>query len=203
MFFSKKHIARSQRGAMFGLDARVALAIFGGLSVIAGAAVYSSVRETSVTSLLAEFDGISKAYINYTFDTGVDIPLTPEATGGFQNLYTNRATVLGAKPPYITRQTDDHPTYGSYSLVRAQIALNDTESAWYGDSETVCTQNTTTIVCGAWLQLTDVPCEIAKDLERRLDGESGAANTGNLRIPNNCDDGTRGTVSFLLSRMMG
>ncbi len=30
----------SQRGAMFGLDARIALAIFGGLSIVTGASLY-------------------------------------------------------------------------------------------------------------------------------------------------------------------
>ena len=62
----------SQRGAMFGLDARVALAIFAGLSAIAGTAVFSAVRDTRVTGVLTEFDNISKGYINFLFDTGIE-----------------------------------------------------------------------------------------------------------------------------------
>lgn len=33
-----------KKGAMFGLDARIALAIFGALSVISGAALYSAYK---------------------------------------------------------------------------------------------------------------------------------------------------------------
>ena len=36
------------KGAMFGLDARIALAIFGALSVISGAALYSTIQEADV-----------------------------------------------------------------------------------------------------------------------------------------------------------
>jgi len=35
---SRSQSSRTQKGAMFGLDARIALAIFGALSVISGAA---------------------------------------------------------------------------------------------------------------------------------------------------------------------
>jgi hypothetical protein len=33
-----------KKGAMFGLDARIALAIFGALSVISGASLYSEIK---------------------------------------------------------------------------------------------------------------------------------------------------------------
>tara|TARA_Y100001960_G_scaffold323342_1_gene401616 strand:- start:381 stop:521 length:141 start_codon:yes stop_codon:yes gene_type:complete len=36
------------KGAMFGLDARIALAIFGALSVISSAALYSAIQEADV-----------------------------------------------------------------------------------------------------------------------------------------------------------
>ncbi len=46
----------ANRGAMFGLDARIALAIFGALSVISGAALYSAIKESRITSLLTEYN---------------------------------------------------------------------------------------------------------------------------------------------------
>ncbi len=39
------------KGAMFGLDARIALAIFGALSVISGAALYSAIKQAKVTQV--------------------------------------------------------------------------------------------------------------------------------------------------------
>lgn len=198
--FSKKQIVRSQRGAMFGLDARVALAIFGGLSVIAGAAVFSSVRETNVTSLLAEFDNISKGYINFTFDTGVDVPMGAGATLGFQNLFTDANGTLSWQGPYITRSTTDHPVFGVYELEEARIALGTAESTWLPGSETACT-GAGGEVCGAWLTLTQVPCEIAGNLDTRIDG-SISGNSGNFRFDNTCVAGDTPTVAYLLSRTM-
>ena len=36
---------KNKKAAMFGLDARIALAIFGALSVISGAALYSAIQQ--------------------------------------------------------------------------------------------------------------------------------------------------------------
>ena len=55
---------------MFGLDARIALAIFGALSVISGAALYSAIQQAKVTETVTELDNISKAWAQYYLDTG-------------------------------------------------------------------------------------------------------------------------------------
>lgn len=198
---NKKHFLKSQKGAMFGLDARVALAIFGGLSIIAGTAVFSSIRETNVTSLLAEFDNISKGYINFTFDTGVDIPMGGAGTEGFINLYTDANGTLGWRGPYITRSTDEHPVYGAYELTEARIANDTTPSAWTPTAPTGCSGALVAPdeICGAWLDLTEVPCEIAKELDERIDGVIDG-DSGNFRLDDGCTDGTTVEISYLLSR---
>lgn len=193
-FFTKKHL-RAQRGAMFGLDARLALAIFAGLSVIAGMAVFDTIRETNTTALVSEFDNISKGYINYTFDTGIDIPEGTAAGEGIRGLWeptsTGPTTPLGWSGPYITRASEDHPVYGDYEIVRGFIDV---------DGETPQTAGGN--INGAWLELTTVSCEIARDLDVKIDGDSGVNNTGNLRFPGTCPDGGDGTVYYLLSRTM-
>tara|TARA_Y100000590_G_scaffold349124_1_gene400525 strand:+ start:475 stop:951 length:477 start_codon:yes stop_codon:yes gene_type:complete len=59
-----------KRGAMFGLDARIALAIFGALSVISGAALYSAIQaaknEAKVQTGLELYKGIEQ----YMLDKG-------------------------------------------------------------------------------------------------------------------------------------
>lgn len=40
-----------KKGAIFGLDARIALAILGALYVISGAALYSAIQESKTTKL--------------------------------------------------------------------------------------------------------------------------------------------------------
>lgn len=198
--FSTKKL-RSQRGAMFGLDARIALAIFAGLSVIAGMAVFGTIRDTDVTALVSEFDNIGKGYINYAFDTGVDI--VPGATTGlgFAALYENTPTAtLGWNGPYITRATKQHPRFGVYDIVQGRI---DTDAA-------PPAATTPGAINGAWVELEDVPCEIAADLDEKVDGDTDPvtagiqldATAGNLRHSTTCSAGSTGTVWYLLSRLM-
>lgn len=65
-----------KKGAMFGLDARIALAIFGALSVISGAALYSAIQQAKVVSQVAEMNEIKKAVEQYMLDTARDITST-------------------------------------------------------------------------------------------------------------------------------
>ena len=107
-------LLRNQRGAMFGLDARIALGIFGGLSVIAGAAVFGTISETNRTALVTEMDNIAKGYINHVFDTGVQVrPVatmtTANADASFNYLITNVGNTLNWNGPYVTASSNDHP----------------------------------------------------------------------------------------------
>tara|TARA_Y100001960_G_scaffold326092_1_gene409734 strand:+ start:608 stop:1177 length:570 start_codon:yes stop_codon:yes gene_type:complete len=66
-----------KKAAMFGLDARIALAIFGALSVISGAALYSAIEDAKVTSIISEFNEYGKAYEQYYLDVG-SVPAKPK-----------------------------------------------------------------------------------------------------------------------------
>lgn len=202
-----RSVSRNQRGAMFGLDARVALAIFGGLSAIAGTAVFSAVRDTRVTGVLTEFDNISKGYINHVFDTGVDITqdasVTPgvdggTGTAGFKNLYRNANNTLNWNGPYITIATNLHPAgYGQFALRDGRI-----DGTWTVPPGT----NPAGSIRGKWLTLSGVPCEIAGDLKRKIDGQNA---DGTPALPNDngnfrhaaCTPGNSVLVSYLVSRL--
>ena len=58
------------KGAMFGLDARIALAIFGALSVISGAALYSAIQESKMVAFYTKTQEIIKATEALYIDTG-------------------------------------------------------------------------------------------------------------------------------------
>lgn len=62
-----------KKGSMFGLDARIALAVFGSLSLISAAALYNSAANAKAVALLTELDNISKAINSYRADTGSDV----------------------------------------------------------------------------------------------------------------------------------
>lgn len=188
--FSTKNL-RSQRGAMFGLDARIALAIFAGLSVIAGMAVFGTIRQTDVTSLVSEFDNIGKSYVNYAFDTGIDIPLGATTGLGFAGLYENTPTAtLGWNGPYLTRSSKQHPRFGVYDIEQGSIDAAGAPLV------------TTGSINGAWVTLTNVPCEIANDLDSSIDGTTPTPTNGNFRH-DACTPGTVTKVYYLLSRTMG
>lgn len=60
----------NKKSAMFGLDARIALAIFGALSVIAGAALLSAKEKALNIALINDLNEIAKAFESLWLDTG-------------------------------------------------------------------------------------------------------------------------------------
>lgn len=63
-----------KKAAMFGLDARIALAIFGALSVIAGAALYSVLNKLEAVSLLNDLKKTGQAWEQFFMDTNEELP---------------------------------------------------------------------------------------------------------------------------------
>jgi type II secretory pathway pseudopilin PulG len=91
-----------KQGAMFGLDARIALAIFGALSVISGAALYSAIAQSKATSMLYDLREIGKAVEAYYLDTG-EIPVLINARDiKLWELNENIANVANWNGPYLS-----------------------------------------------------------------------------------------------------
>lgn len=176
-------ITRSQKGAMFGLDARIALAIFGGLSVIAGAAVFGAISETKVTALVTELDNFSKAYTNHALDTAADTltigdmwakPATPNWNG-----------------PYVTIDTATHKEYGVYSFKSGRADLVEQVPG-----TTACVAGD---ICSMYLVLTDVTYSVAEELDKKVDTPSAlSVDTGTVRLTNTAA-GTR-TIYYKIAR---
>ena len=89
-----------KKGAMFGLDARIALAIFGALSVISGAALYSAIQDARATSMLATLNELAKSSEQYLLDTSTKLPLVAGENLDLQDLVLNN-NVAGWNGPYI------------------------------------------------------------------------------------------------------
>ena len=90
-----------KKGAMFGLDARIALAIFGALSVISGAALYSAIQQSKIVSLTTALNEVVKGFEAYVLDVGS----VPKATGSkyeIQELVEDINTVNGWRGPYLS-----------------------------------------------------------------------------------------------------
>jgi hypothetical protein len=96
-----------QKGAMFGLDARIALAIFGALSVISGAALYSAIQSAKAERYRQEFVEIIKGVEQYYLDTGKQLSVENLL---YARLYTsdlinNRESLASWNGPYIVSRS--------------------------------------------------------------------------------------------------
>lgn len=154
-----------QSGAMFGLDARIALAIFGILSVVAGVAAINVFSQAGTTALVTEMSNIKKAYTEFHLATG-------EHTLKFMDLINNDTGYQGWNGPYIEGMLSDKSrTYGTYSFVegRQDVACVPPVECSGGG------------ICATWLKLTKVKDSIAKEVDKSLDSEENAG-TGTFRI---------------------
>ena len=175
-------------GAMFGLDARIALAIFGALSVISGAALYSAIQQSKVIQAVTSLNEKSKAYDSYVLDTGSEIALDPSYSYGvyveFKKLVEDSTTgwagpYLSEKPHATLTHLTHNPLYdSSYSFI---ARVKDTE--WgEGSSNTASSQACdSSNPCFLWIGMSQVPVELAKAIDEYIDG-SVDFKTGNVRV---------------------
>lgn len=101
-----------KKGAMFGLDARIALAIFGALSVISGAALYGAIKDAKATAFLNQLEEVSKAIDAYRLDVGKDVVVSG-TLGGSSDLgvlVKDYHTDRGWKGPYISFEESSSST---------------------------------------------------------------------------------------------
>jgi hypothetical protein len=170
-------IRHCQRGAMFGLDARIALAIFGILSIVAGVTAINVLGQAGVTAMITELQNVKKAYQEFHLATG-------DNTTRFLDLVDNQSDILGWNGPYIDLLSDKSRQYGTYSLVEGRQDVS-------GVPPVECSGG----LCGIWLKLTKVKDSVAAEADKSMDAESNGS-AGVFRIeyqPGGTDD-----IYFLL-----
>tara|TARA_Y100001960_G_scaffold333914_1_gene442189 strand:+ start:2330 stop:2965 length:636 start_codon:yes stop_codon:yes gene_type:complete len=91
-----------KKAAMFGLDARIALAIFGALSVISGAALYSAIQQANTESYRQLFEELTKASEQYYLDNGKPLPQFDNRLTQIGDLTTNRENLNTWNGPYFS-----------------------------------------------------------------------------------------------------
>lgn len=111
-----------KKAAMFGLDARIALAIFGALSVISGAALYSAIQQSKITATVVELQEVGKAVESYYLDIGF-IPVD-SSTGELSlwELIENSNNVKNWNGPYISKNKG-----GYFSRLAAPVGIGNFE----------------------------------------------------------------------------
>ena len=179
----------NKKGAMFGLDARIALAIFGALSVISGAALYSAIQNAKVTAIITEMNEVTKAHEAFLLDTANFLPLwnTSLHTTHIKNLISNDSSASNWNGPYLPYSTTvdyvlKHSVYDNIIIYR----INDDTANWGGTEGTDFTSYGgcvvgTTSKCNYYTVFEFIPKDIAEAIDKQIDG-SVDYKAGNLRI---------------------
>lgn len=156
----------SQSGALFGLDARIALAVFSILAVVAGVAVVANFADTKAKSLGTELTETGQAIELMQSDLKTDIFRAlsqPSGKNAFQALYDNqvirednnlRAAWNG---PYIKFTSNVNPRYGDMLLVKGA-----------DDHTQPCTGNE---MCYLYLVYSRMPLDVLQEVNKLVDGE--------------------------------
>jgi len=170
----------NKKGAMFGLDARIALAIFGALSVISGAALYSAIQQAKVTAIIAELNEIGKAHDAYILDTGQVLPSAGSAYknyGESYNLIVNEANLPGWKGPYLSEGVYINATDSNGSWLKKSQSGRLIISKYQEKNSVDCAASG----CYIWIRMDfdNKDLEIIKALDLEIDGASDKDN-GNL-----------------------
>tara|TARA_Y100001960_G_scaffold151614_1_gene159950 strand:- start:1262 stop:1888 length:627 start_codon:yes stop_codon:yes gene_type:complete len=179
-----------KKAAMFGLDARIALAIFGALSVISGAALYSAIQQAKTEQFRQYFEEIIKATEQYYLDNG---KVLPEYTSNdyvyIGDLASNRESLSTWAGPYLAVSSVDsshshfmdsmtaqvHSTSETYMLMRKSSTWTEMNDL---NADGICASNDPD--CADWITLSAVDASatltllsIFNNLDESVDGGDG------------------------------
>lgn len=141
-------IITNNKGALFGMDARIAMAIFASISIIMGYFSFGKINMAKDSALISELEAITSAMQNYQTDMGTFYQFTintVDGFNGFEALYNINAVNTGYQKnwngPYYTITSNSHHAYGDFSISYSQA------------DRTACTSSSD---CYAWIELTGI-----------------------------------------------
>jgi Tfp pilus assembly protein PilE len=173
-----------KKAAMFGLDARIALAIFGALSVISGAALYSAIQNAKITAALTEIKEIDKAFESYYLDTS-EIPVHTAANNlATSYLVENTNNAKNWNGPYLSFDIKSE-AFIIKSNVQASLHFGK-DNNWgnYGNDSVPrppCTTMDNGETCSLWISRQFLSKSVAEGIDRIIDGDL-TIDSGNVRL---------------------
>jgi hypothetical protein len=157
---------QSQTGAMFGLDARLAMVIFAALSVVVGFIGFSRIDTAREARLIREINAMDDALRAYQADMGTFFSFTLKNADGLTDLealWNKEKVKLGFQPhwngPYLHEETRNHKIYGTWSTFYAPANRED-----------LCTGQSN---CYVWIRLTNIPAEVWASVNQVVDEAYG------------------------------
>jgi hypothetical protein len=172
-----------KKAAMFGLDARIALAIFGALSVISGAALYSAIQDAKATAIITEMKELGKAWEAYYLDTGVSLPRLNKTDTNSTNYFILETRPLAIEElglknwngPYYPYSSVNATNIGGKKGEALWLMMLTTDIDWTDWVNGVCSTGRT---CGIWARIYNSPEVISDSLklaiDKKIDNSDGA-----------------------------
>jgi hypothetical protein len=186
---------KNSRGAMFGLDARIALYVFGGISTISAGYVITNMQEFYAQGFSKEIRDMAIAVERVHKDLKEDLHNsldTETDENAVIALYDNTELASNAlrqkwHGPYIIHESTTHRKYGNIRLTKAQ-----------DDASTACNTSTR---CYLWLTYSAMRSNMTTPLNKIFDGESETtpASSGILQWTGS---GDTVLVSYRISRAL-
>lgn len=166
---------------MFGLDARIALAIMAALGIVAGASMVQILKDRRVDNLLFEQERYTTAIeaMQEDIETHIHNSLTTSNdANAFLALTDGTLLTAALQPqwlgPYVPEiYSTNHLEYGVYSLAQREVLIANTCS----DAERRARQ------CYYWLTISLVPINTVTELNASIDGTAEATpqSEGNIQ----------------------
>jgi hypothetical protein len=181
-------IIKQNKAAMFGLDARIALAIFASLSVIAGASLYSVIREARITTTYYDLKEVVKASEAYLLDNSELIPINPDSPTAqlcLGDLVENRRNLTTWRGPYLSLGVWDKTVlWFRYKGTGHALALKRRDGAtWTADLAAYPRPCSSALGgCYEWLnlQVDGISDDLFTEFDTKFDNSDGP-HTGNIR----------------------
>tara|TARA_Y100001960_G_scaffold101800_1_gene109526 strand:- start:455 stop:1021 length:567 start_codon:yes stop_codon:yes gene_type:complete len=171
-----------KKGAMFGLDARIALAIFGALSVISGASLYSAIGNAKSVAILTDMREIAKAWEQYYLDTGRVVADQFSHTLDLDYLITDKS-IRGWAGPYLSYSSSK--SYGTAKLQYNDTAYISIVKGVSDDFKNVnSNQCSSGVNCFYWVALNKIDGRHFDEIDNIVDGGDGIY-SGNFRYHKN------------------
>jgi hypothetical protein len=185
----------NNKGAMFGLDARIALAIFGALSIISGAALYSAIKDAKLTAYIADVQEMGKAWEQFYLDTGQTLPQRSTTDNTHPNFYQLKSSnlvenidnIANWKGPYINYPISVdyfvHPIYGNmyYRVNR----VGDWDSSAPNKADSICSPG---FNCELFISQYNMTKDFVEAVDLKVDGVLNSSN-GKVRYYDSVSSG--------------
>lgn len=170
----------NKKAAMFGLDARIALAIFGSLSIIASVALFGILNKIEVVTMVNEFNEIGKAWEAYYVDTRSPLEGSGVTSVVHAKYYRKMWNLLESnkkrwKGPYLDYEKGDdvwklqHPQYDTIGMILTKDVEWGSSPSNSWDSFFCDDDNP----CYVWVMLYGMPRDLVNKIDKYVDGEIG------------------------------